>query len=643
MKHIAFVCSVLLFSGCIQSPSIHPLPISEISSPSPDPREGLSSGLFDAEVASWNMTLVSTMPSPEPFVGAWNSDLAFKGDYVIQGNFSGFTIWDVSNPNTPTVAKEIVCPASQSDVSVYGDLLFVSGEGLEGRLDCGTQGNSEVVSKDRLRGIRIFDISDIENPEYVANVQTCRGSHTHSVLKDPDDDENIYIYVSGSAPVRPSEELGNCSGEYPDIDPNTSLFRIEIIKVPLSNPELAEIVSTPNIFDGLDTPPRRGFTQDDESFIEDMNNIGLFVVDVYDMQFALPEVFYNAFLAGYLAMSNIQDEPTSEQIEAFEQVLPDMIGSVLGGRDPKLLDMAPNQCHDITLYPEIGLAAAACEGYGILLDITDPAKPKRINQVADVNFSYWHNATFNNDGSKVMFGDEWGGGTGPKCRESDVDEWGANALFTVQDNELTFDSYYKIPSNSTIFENCVAHNGSLIPIPGRDIIVQAWYQGGISVFDWSDSNSPTEIAFFDRGPISSDQLLVGGSWSAYWYNGHIYSSEIARGLDIIELKPNPFLTQNEIDAANTVILDYLNVQGQPMYKWPASFALAKAYVDQLDRDPAVSEQMIQELRAGIARAETNGEKSVLQELAGMVSSSASGDHAEKMAKLASTLEELAQG
>ncbi len=645
MKKVALlICSVaMLFNACSQQATIDPLALSEITPPTPDPREGLASGLFDAGEASWNMELVSTKPSPESFVGLWNSDLAFKENYVIQGNFFGFTIWDVSNPTNPTVVKDVICPASQSDVSVYGDLLFVSGEGLEGRLDCGTQGNAEVVTDERLRGIRIFDISDIENPEYVANVQTCRGSHTHSVLKDPNDDDNVYVYVSGSAPVRPNEELSGCSGQYPDVNPNTSLFKLEVIKVPLDNPKEARIVSSPNIFEGLPAPPRRGLTENDEQFIQDMNDLGLFVVDVFEMQFALPDVFYDAFLGGYLAMNNIVGEPSSDQIEAFKQALPGMIGSVLGGRDPVLSEMGPNQCHDITLYPEIGLAAGACEGYGILLDITDPASPVRVDEIADINFSYWHNATFNNDGSKVMFGDEWGGGTGPKCRDTDPAEWGANALFTIKDNALSFDTYYKIPSVSTVYENCVSHNGSMIPVPGRDIMVQAWYQGGISVFDWTDSNSPTEIAFFDRGPISSEELLVGGSWSAYWYNGHIYSSEIARGLDVLQLSPNPFLTQNEIDAANTVKLKYKNAQGQPMYKWPASFALAKAYVDQLDRDPEMSQEMIQQLRDGIYTAEMSGNMDVLMDLAGTVNANASGAHADKMNKLASTLQDLAQG
>jgi hypothetical protein len=351
--------------------------------------------------------------------------------------------------------------------------------------------------------------------------------------------------------------------------------------------------------------------------------------------------FAARLLETYKEEQEIVGEPTEDQMAAFKEALPDMVIEMYSRADYGA-ETGPDQCHDITLYPEIGLAGGACEGYGLLLDITDPVNPVRLDAVADQNFSYWHSATFTNDGSKVLFTDEWGGGGAPKCREKDPMEWGANAIFSItEDKKLDFDSYYKMPAPQTEFENCVAHNGSILPIPGRDIMIQSWYEGGVSLFDWTDPENPVEIGYHDRGPISVDGGGGGGSWSIYWYNGYLVNSEISRGLDIFDLKANPYLTQNEIDASKTVELDYLNVQGQPMYEWPASFALAKAYVDQLDRDPAMSEEMIQELRAGIARAEARGDKEMLQDLASKVASNATGAHAQKMTKLAETLKSLA--
>ncbi len=624
-------------------PAFDPMPLSMIEAPSPDPRVGLAGGLFDAEEAIWNLEHVSFTPPPESFVGEWNSDLAFKGNYVIQGNFNGVIIWDMTDPTSPQLVNDYVCPASQSDVSVYGDLLFVSGEGLEGRLDCGTQGNDSRISEDRLRGIRIFDISDIENPEYVANVQTCRGSHTHSVLKDPNDDENVYVYVSGSAPVRPDEELPGCSAALPEEDPNTALFRIEVIQVPLDNPQAAAIVNSPRIFDDLEAPPSHGLAPADLAAIEEARAAGAVIVEFNGSPIAIPDQFVERLRGMYKSEQGIEGDLTEAQEEEFRAGVPDMVGSMFGGAD-ELSNRGPNQCHDITLYPEIGLAGGACEGYGLLLDITDPTNPVRVDAVADENFAYWHSATFSNDGKTVMFTDEWGGGTGPKCRDTDPMEWGANAIFTIgDDNKMDFQSYFKIPAAQTTEENCVAHNGSMIPVPDRDIMVQSWYQGGILVFDFTDPANPVEIAYHDRGPVNPDELVTGGSWSVYWYNGYLISSEIARGLDFFALEASPFLTQNEIDAANTVKLEFKNAQGQPMYKWPASFALAKAYVDQLDRDPAMSEEMIQTLRDGIYTAEMTGNMDVLMDLAGTVSANASGAHADKMNKLASTLQDLAQG
>jgi hypothetical protein len=264
-----------------------------------------------------------------------------------------------------------------------------------------------------------------------------------------------------------------------------------------------------------------------------------------------------------------------------------------------------NQCHDITVYSEIGLAAGACSGNGILLDIKDPVNPKRIDAVNDPNYAYWHSASFSNDGKKVVFTDEWGGGLSARCRANDPNVWGANAIFRLTDNKLSFASYYKLPAAQGDSENCVAHNGSLIPVPGRDIKVQAWYQGGISVMDFTDASHPVEIAYFDRGPIYPNMLVLGGDWSAYWYNGHIYASEIARGLDIFELVPTQHLTQNEIDAAKAVRVAELNVQNQQRIEWPRQLVVAKAYVDQLERSQALPSGRIASLRQAIQRAESS--------------------------------------
>jgi hypothetical protein len=573
-----------------------------MAAPSPDPRIGLRPGLFDAEEAVWNLRVLSQTLPPEDFVGITNSDLAFTGDYAIQGNYNGIQVWDISDPSQPTLVVGYVCPASQSDVSVYEHLLFVSGEGLGGRLDCGTEGVQEAVSQERLRGIRIFDISDIRNPRYLTNVQTCRGSHTHSVLADPNDPENVYVYVSGSAPVRPAEELPGCSAAPLDEDPNSALFRIEVIKVPLAQPELATIVSSPRIFADLVAPPQHGLAPDDVAALEEAQARGAFIADIAGQQLVLPDRFATAMLDSIVTARGGSGAPTAADSTALREYIPVLIERMLGARGdgPR---PGPTQCHDITVYPAIGLAGGACEGYGLLLDISDPVNPKRIAAVSDSNFAYWHSATFNNDGTKVLFTDEWGGGGQPKCRATDPREWGANAIFTVESREMRFQSYYKLPAPQTPQENCVAHNGSLIPIPGRDVMVQGWYQGGISIFDWTDPRNLVEIAFHDRGPVDSTEMRMAGSWSVYWYNGVIVSSEIARGLDIFALTPSAFLSQNEIDAAKSVRLDYLNAQGQPQFVWPATFALARAYVDQLERSNGLSAAGIASVRQDLAAAE----------------------------------------
>lgn len=656
---IVILSSLIAFAGCApkeitsDSDTSMDMPSATMQKydptpPSPDPRVGLGAGLFDAEEAIWNLELVSSTPPAEAFVGVTNSDLAFKDNYVFQGNYNGVMIWDVSNPANPVLAKDYVCPASQSDVSVYGDLLFVSGEGLSGRLDCGTEGVQEAISHHRLRGIRIFDITDIKDPQYIANVQTCRGSHTHSVLKDPDDDENVYIYVSGSAPVRPSEELEGCSALSPDEDPNSALFRIEVIKVPLANPAAAAIVSSPRIFEDLVAPPEHGLAPADIAALEKARAEGAFIANIFGQERVIPSRMIAPMLDEIVKARGGEGDPTAADSAALRESLPEILAQRFGVSDDEEDDgpaPGPTQCHDITLYPEIGLAGGACEGYGLLLDITDPANPKRIDAVADSNFSYWHSATFSNDGSKVLFTDEWGGGGQPKCRATDPVEWGANAIFTLEDGKMDFKSYYKLPAPQTTEENCVAHNGNLIPIPGRDIMVQSWYQGGISIFDWTDPSNPVEIAYHDRGPVAADHMASGGSWSVYWYNGLIVSSEIARGLDIFELKPSAYISENEIAAANSVTFSYLNSQGQPKVVWPSTFALSQAYVDQLEREKGMSGDRVASVRSALYDAQAASGKKKAKALKNLASDLAkyaatSADPA-KVKELASVVSDLA--
>ncbi len=651
LGRLALTVGLVTLAACASSttPANTPAPARPmaVAPPSPDPRIGLGAGLMDAEEAVWNLRVLAKVQPPPEFIGVTNSDLAFTGNYAIQGNYNGFQVWDISNASQPTLVKGFVCPASQSDVSVYRNLLFVSGEGLGGRLDCGTEGVREAVSHHRLRGIRIFDISDIRNPVYIGNVQTCRGSHTHTVLAHPGDAANVYIYVSGSAPVRPAEELPGCSALSPSEDPNSALFRIEVIRVPLSNPAAAAIVSSPRIFNDLVAPPTHGLAPEDRAQIERARARGEFVIEIMGQAAVLPPQMTRPMLDSIVKARGGTGAPTGADSAALRQALPDMIARMIGagpagGEGPR---PGPTQCHDITVYPEIGLAGGACEGYGLLLDISDPVNPRRIAAVADSNFSYWHSATFNNDGTKVLFTDEWGGGGGPKCRASDPKEWGANAIFTIENRQMRFKSYYKIPAPQTSMENCVAHNGSLIPIPGRDIMVQSWYQGGISVFDWTDPANPVEIAFHDRGPVNAERMGNGGSWSVYWYNGAIYSSEIARGLDVFELIPSGHVSQNEIDASNTVRLEYKNAQGQPKYTWPATFALARAYVDQLERSGGLSADRIASVRSELASAERasgSSRQDRLSRLATQIGgeTGASGD-AVKLRSLLSVVRDLA--
>jgi len=654
----AGACAPSTTSSALQSSSVAPssgVPARNMSvgEPNPDPRVGLKAGLYDAGEASWNLAVLSQTRPTEQFVGITNSDLAFTGKYAIQGSYNGYQIWDISNPATPRLETAYLCPASQSDVSVYKNLLFVSGEGLSGRIDCGTEGVKDTVSTERLRGLRIFDISDIAHPKNVGNVQTCRGSHTHTVLVDPKDSENVYVYISGSARVRSPNELAGCVSATPDKDPNSALFRIEVIKVPLAHPEQAAIVSSPRIFNNLVAPPRHGEAPEDiaaeKKALAEAKAKGEYTADIMGQERPLPSRFTQPMLDSIVKARGGTGPATAADSATLRQALPGMIAKMFGGQQeagngPR---PGPTQCHDITVYPGIGLAGGACEGYGMLLDIRDPAHPVRLDAASDSNFSYWHSATFNNDGTKVLFSDEWGGGGQPKCRATDRREWGADAIFTIAGDKMHFQGYYKLPAPQTDKENCVAHNGSLIPIPGRDVMVQAWYQGGISVFDWTDPAHPHEIAYFDRGPIDSTRMVGGGSWSAYWYNGVIVSSEIARGLDIFALQPSAYLSQNEIDAAKTVHLDYLNTQGQPKFEWPASFALAGAYLDQLQRSNGLAADRIAAARTGLAGAQQASgaaQQQALTQLASQLESDAAGaKDAAKVKMLAGAVRGIGEG
>jgi len=585
-------------------PAVMPRPVEPIVSataPSPDPRVGLKAGRWDAGQAAWNMKMISTTPPTGKVLAATHSDLAFSGKYAIQGNYDGFELYDISNPAKPVLAQSYLCPASQNDVSVFRNLLFMSSESTNSRTDCGFGGVPDPVSKARVRGIRVFDITDVKHPKHVTDVQTCRGSHTHTVVTQPGDNDNVYIYVSGTAAVRSADEVPGCSDGGID-DPNTARFRLEVIKIPLASPEKSAIVSSPRIFNGLPVAPRS------------------------------PE----------RDASDARDREAAAAAAAAAGLPPPGRGR---GNAPQGPPTGPNQCHDITVYPEIGLAGGACGGLGLLLDIRDVAHPVRLDAAADANMSFWHSATFSNDGKKILFTDEWGGGGQPRCRATDKMEWGADALFTIENNKLVFHTYYKLPAAQTPQENCVAHNGSLIPIPGREIMVQGWYQGGLSVFDWTDVDHPKEIAYFDRGPVNGSRMISGGSWSAYWYNGLIVSSEIARGLDIFELLPSGLITENELAAARTVKVSYWNTQDQQRFVWPPSAPLVRAYLDQLERSKGLENETIAAARTALASAERQTgakRKTALTELAAQLNNAAgSAGDAAKVRMAAAAVTELA--
>ena len=544
---------------------------------SDDPRAGLKAGVYDAGEAILNMELIASLKKPTgffdpknplekgmedpedeeqssdseeetersiesmaysqrfPMLSFSNTDMAFSEDMLVAGSYHGFNIYRLEESGFPNLMTSVVCPGGQGDVSVVGNLLIMSVQDTRGRLDCGLQGVDPEPNEERFRGIRVFDISDPEMPIQVGAVQTCRGSHTHSVVDGPDKDGKIIVFNSGTSSIRDQEEMEECFENIPG-DDRTALFRIDVIEIPVNQPSNSRIIDSPTVFADKET----------------------------------------GVIAGLWRGGDHGDETQDTYIT--------------------------DQCHDITVFPSTSLAAGACSGNGILFDISDPAKPKRIDDVTDTGFAYWHSATFNNDGTKILFTDEWGGGGMPRCRAWDPMNWGANAIYDIVDSKLEFRSHFKMPAPQKETENCVAHNGAIIPIPGRDIFVQAWYQGGISVIDFTDSSNPIEIAYFDRGPILDDELITGGYWSVYYYEGTIYGTEITRGLDVFKLLPSEFLSENEIIAAELAYPKIgskrlFNPQQQIPMAWPASPAVALSYVDQLERMGEIDDDSKENIRS----------------------------------------------
>ena len=549
-----------------------------LASLSGDPRANLAAGFRDAGEAISNLELLAALPKPSgffdpnnpaglppvvpadddaegaqdnentewgersPLLSFSNTDMAFSGDTLVVGNYHGFNVYKLSEGDAPTLHSSVVCPGGQGDVSIVGDLLIMSVEQTRGRVDCGRQGVSDDVSDERFRGLRIFDISDLARPIQVGQVQTCRGSHTHSVISGPGRDGKIIVYNSGTASVRDGEELQGCVDALPG-DDRTALFRIDVIEIPVSDPSKARIVDNPAVF----ADPKTGR------------------------------------LAGLW-----QGGDHGEDTQSTNQT---------------------DHCHDITAFPEEGIAAGACSGNGVIFDISNPRRPKRIDEVVDPGFAYWHSATFNNDGTKVLFTDEWGGGSRPRCRAYDPETWGANAIYDIVGRDLEYRSHFKMPAPQVDEENCVAHNGSIVPVPGRDIFVQAWYQGGLSVIDFTDSANPVEIAFFDRGPVSEEHLILGGYWSTYWYDGKIYGTEIVRGLDVFALKPSEYLSENELAAAALADQgEVFNPQQQFRVTWPAEPIIARAYMDQLQRSEALSAGEVADLNSALDQADAKLEE-----------------------------------
>ena len=542
---------------------------------SDDPRAGLKPGVYDAGIAILNMELTASLKKPTgffdpdnplergvvepdedeensesqeersieslassqryPMLSFSNTDMAFTEDMLVAGSYHGFNIYRLEENGFPNLITSVVCPGGQGDVSVVGDLLIMSVQDTRGRLDCGLQGVDPEPNEERFRGIRLFDISNPEMPVQVGAVQTCRGSHTHSVVEGPTSDGKIIVFNSGTSSIRDQEEMGDCFEDIPG-DDRTALFRIDVIEIPIDDPSNSKIIDSPTVFADLET----------------------------------------GVIAGLWRGGDHGDETQETEIT--------------------------DQCHDITVFPSASLAAGACSGNGILFDITDPTKPRRIDDVTDTGFAYWHSATFNNEGTKVLFTDEWGGGGRARCRAWDPMNWGANAIYDIVEGKLEFRSHFKMPAPQKETENCVAHNGAIIPVPGRDIFVQAWYQGGISIIDFTDSSNPVEIAYFDRGPILEDELITGGFWSVYYYEGTIYGTEITRGLDVFKLLPSEFLSANEIKAAELAYPKIgsrrlFNPQQQIPMGWPYDPAVALSYVDQLERMGAIENNDVENIRS----------------------------------------------
>ena len=579
--------------------------------PPRDARSNLKPGRLDAGEAALNMRLVSFTPKAALFDSARgltfaNSDIAFKGKYVVQGNFAGFSIWDVSDPTKLKLVSTVSCITSQGDPTIVGNLLFVSAEGDANRSDCAKGGVEN--PRDGMLGVRIFDISDAAKPRLVKNVQTCKGSHTHTLVPHPKDKNTVYLYVSGSRPARPDSILPGCKSGDDAADETNSMFRLDVIKVPLRNPEKAEVVTGARIFTGLEPAPRA---------------------------------------AGRPARGGGRNRPPGDTTR----------------QAPPPAPTGPRNCHDVTAYPAMGLLAGACGSYGLLVDVSNPEKPIRLDAKSDTNFSLWHTAVFSNDGKKVVFTDEWGGGTGPMCQANSMMEMGGNTILSI-DSQRKYKqhAYFKIPTAQMAEENCVSHNGGLIPVPGRDIMVQGWYQGGVSVMEFTDADHPKELAYFDRGSIDPPRDVdaptgagtgatprrptTGGSWGAYWWNGLIYSSEIDRGFDIFELLPSDELSANEIAAAKLVRWNEYNPQSQPKIEWPAAFPVVRSYLDQLVRWNGLARERTTAIGSALDAAEKqNGRdrRNALNALATAVDKDVAGaKDGERVKAMAAAMRDLAK-
>tara|TARA_R110000868_G_scaffold51823_15_gene163942 strand:+ start:33758 stop:35596 length:1839 start_codon:yes stop_codon:yes gene_type:complete len=606
LKYTASIAALALGLTACSQPATEPAdtPDTEAAAaieyaPAPS-RVGLSAGFRDAGTAIWNMELLHEVPTPPGFAdpdALWapaveialfqameageeiarppspisfaNSDIAFSGNRMVLGNWHGFNVFEAEGDAEPELVLSVVCPGGQGDVSIVGNLVFRSVEDNRARLDCSGVAIEEDVSAERFRGVQIFDISDISAPRQVAAIQTCRGSHTHTLVPHPSDPNVLYIYNSATSSVRSSEELDICSDGEPGENPDTARYSIDIIRVALDAPEEAAIIERPRIFADAETGEIAGLA----------------------------------------------------------------VGAALEGQDRE--SSTTDQCHDITVFPEAGLAAGACSGNGILIDIEDPEHPVRISEISDPNMVYWHAAIFNNDASKVVFTDEWGGGIAAHCLSSDPERWGANIVADITEDGLEPRGFFKIPGEQGEVENCVAHNGGLVPVPGRDIMLQGWYSGGISMIDFTDSDNPVEIAFFDRGPISSDELYLAGNWAAYWYNGRIYAPEIVRGIDILRLVPSAYLSANEIAAAESIHHAESNPQTQQRYVWPQEAVVIQAYLDQLVRGGRVAPELAAQIRTAIDTGEAS---SVLSSNLAAATMAASGRDTERFEAISAWLQ-----